>query len=72
MVKRISEGRESVSDEERSGWPAKCSSEENVAKILQIVSENLWMTVGSTEEQGNINRNKVRKILTEDLDMREV
>ena len=39
-VKRFSEGRESVTDEERSGRPATSRTEENIAKIRQIVCEN--------------------------------
>ena len=71
-VKRFSEGRESVTDEERSGWPATSRTEENIAKIHQIVRENRRLTVKSIEEQVNIDREAVRKILTEDLDMRKV
>ena len=36
-VKRFSEGRESVTDEERSGRPATSRTEEKMAKIRQIV-----------------------------------
>ena len=39
-VKRFSEGRESVTDEQRSGWPATSRTEENIAKVHQIVREN--------------------------------
>jgi len=39
-VKRFSEGRESVTDEERSGRPATSRTEENIAKVLQIVRKN--------------------------------
>jgi len=39
-VKRFSEGRESVTGEERSGRPATSRTEENIAKIRQIVREN--------------------------------
>ena len=35
-MKRFSEGRESVTDEERSGWPATSVTEENIAKVHQI------------------------------------
>jgi len=35
-VKRFSEGRESVADEERSGLPATRRTEENIAKVRQI------------------------------------
>jgi len=71
-VKRFSEGRESVTDEERSRWPATSRTEENIAKVCQIMRENHQLTVRSIAEQVNIDRETVRKILTEDLDMREV
>jgi len=71
-VKRFSEGRESVTDEERSGRPATSKTEENIAKVRQIVRENCRLTLRSISEQVNINRETVRKILTEDLDMRKV
>jgi len=36
-VKRFSEGRESVTDEERSGRPATSRTEENIANVRQIL-----------------------------------
>jgi DNA-directed RNA polymerase sigma subunit (sigma70/sigma32) len=36
------------------------------------VRENRRLTVGSIAEQVNIHRERVRKLLTEDLDMRKV
>jgi len=36
------------------------------------VRENCWLTVRSIAEQVNTNRETVRKILTEDLDIRKV
>jgi len=71
-VKRFSEGRESVTDEERSGRTLTSRTDENIVKILQIVCENRQLTVRSTAEQVNINRETVRKVLIEDLDMRKV
>ena len=71
-VKRFSEGRESVTEEERSGRPATSRTEENIAKVRQTLCENRRLTVRSTAEQVNIDRETVRKILTEDLDMRNV
>jgi len=71
-VKRFSEGRESVTDEERSGRPATSRTEENTAKSRQILRENRRLTVRSIAEQVNIDRETVRKILTENLDMRKV
>jgi predicted transcriptional regulator len=71
-VKRFCEGRGSVTDEERSGRPATSRTEDNIAKVRQIVRENRRMTVMSIAEQVNIDRETIRKILTEDLDMRKV
>ena len=71
-MERFSEGRESVTDEARSVWPATSRTEENIAKVLQIARENRQLTVRSIVEQVNIDRETVRKILTEDLDIRKV
>jgi len=71
-VKRFSEGRESVTDEERSGRPATSRTEENIANVRPILRENRRLTVRSIAELVNIDRETVRKILTEDLDMRKV
>ena len=48
------------------------TTEENSANVRQIVCENRLLTVRSIAEQVNIDRETVRKILTEDLDMRKV
>jgi len=72
MGETFSAGRESVTDEERSGQPATNRTEENTAKVRQILRENRWLTVISIAEQVNIDRETVRKILTEDIDMRKV
>jgi len=62
-VKRFYEGRESVTDEERSGRPATTRTEENIAKIRQIVRDHRRLTVRSRAEQVNIDRETARKIL---------
>ena len=71
-VKCFSEQRESVTDEERSGRTATSRTEENTAKVRQIVRENRRLIVRCIAEQVNIDRETVRKIFTEDLDMRKV
>jgi energy-converting hydrogenase A subunit M len=43
-----------------------------IAKIPQVLRENRRLTVRSITEQVNIDRETVRKILTEDLDIRNV
>jgi predicted HTH transcriptional regulator len=67
-VKRFSEGRE-VPLIKRDQDGQQQTTEEN-GKICQIVHENHQLTVRSIAEQVNIDRETVRKILTEDLDMR--
>jgi transposase len=57
-VTRTSEGIERVTDEERSGRSATCRTEENDAKLCQIVRQNHWLTVGNIAEQVNIDRER--------------
>ena len=61
LVKRFSEGRESVTDEGRSGRPATSRTERNIAKVRQIVRENRRLTVRNIAQQVNIDRETVRK-----------
>jgi hypothetical protein len=70
-VTRFSEGRESATDEESSGRPATSRTEENIAKVGQIVRENRRLP-GSIAERANFDRETIRKNLTADLDMRKV
>ena len=71
-MKSFSEGRECVTDEERSGRPLTSRTEKSIANFRQIVRQNRRLTVRSKAEQVNIDRETVMKILTEDLDMRKV
>jgi len=49
----------------KQNWRKHCKNSSNCAR-------NRWLTVRSIAEQVNIDRGTVRKILTEDLDMRKV
>ena len=53
-VKRFSEGRESVTEEESSELPATNRTEENIVNIGQIVRENRRLTLRSIAEQLHI------------------
>jgi predicted HTH transcriptional regulator len=72
-VTRFSDGRD---DEELMKRNQDSQQQAELKKTLQkfaiIVHENRRLTVRSTAEQANIDRETVRKILTEDLDMRKV
>jgi hypothetical protein len=54
-VTSFSEGRESVINEETSGWPAVSRTEENIEEVCQIVCENRWLTVRGITEQADID-----------------
>jgi len=56
-VKRFSEGRESVTYEDRSGQPATSRTEENIAKIRQIVHENRQLTQEHSRASEHQQRN---------------
>jgi len=62
-MRRFSEGRESVTDEESSGRPTTSRTEENIAKVRQILRENRRLTVRSIAEQVKTERETVRKNL---------
>ncbi|PNF25793.1 hypothetical protein B7P43_G11748 [Cryptotermes secundus] len=60
-VTRFSEGRESFTGQERSGWPAVSRTEENIVKVCQIVRENRQLTFRSIAEQALLP--KIKQIL---------
>jgi predicted transposase YdaD len=61
---------EKVSPTERDhDGPLQAAEKKILQKIRQIVRENLRLTVRSIAEEVNIDRETVRKLLTEDLDM---
>jgi hypothetical protein len=53
---RFSEGRESVTNEERSGQPAMSRTEENIPRVHQTAHENHRLTITSIAEEANIDR----------------
>ena len=71
-VKRFPEGRESVTDEERSGRPTTSRIEE---KKLKSSSKCAWKSSADCQERSRASehdRETVKKILTEYLDIRKV
>jgi hypothetical protein len=53
---RFSERGEGFTDKESTGRPATSRTEENFAKVLQIMSEHRRLTLGFTAEQADIDR----------------
>ncbi|PNF22781.1 hypothetical protein B7P43_G02526 [Cryptotermes secundus] len=50
LVTRFSEGRESDTDEDRSGRPTTSRTEENIAKVCQLLRENCRLTIRNIAE----------------------
>jgi hypothetical protein len=71
-IKVLKEGREDVKDNERTGHPKAHQTDENVKKVWKLVHSNRRLSVRMTAEELNLDREIVRKILTEDLGMRKV
>ncbi|GFV27174.1 uncharacterized protein TNCV_2123901 [Trichonephila clavipes] len=53
---RFREGRESVSDNLRSGKSATFDSEENIEKVMKLIIKNPRLTVRMIADKQNINR----------------
>jgi len=54
----FSEGRESVTDEKRSGRPATSRTAENIVKVRQILRENRRLNDRSIAEQVDIEQRR--------------
>ncbi|XP_050520575.1 protein GVQW3-like [Daktulosphaira vitifoliae] len=70
--KRYCNEREYVEDDDRSGRPITCSTNENVEKIDKIIRQERRFSVRAVAEMVNIDRESVRKILVENLNMKKV
>jgi hypothetical protein len=70
-VTRLSEGRASATDAGGSGRPATSRTEENIAKVRQIKREKS-SAVCQEHSRASELRQRNKKILTGDLDMRKV
>jgi hypothetical protein len=69
--KRFKEGQEDVKDDERTGCPKTHRTDENV-EVRKLVRSDRRLSVRMMAEELNLDRETVRKILTEDLGMRKV
>ena len=58
--KAFSEGRESIKDEPRSGWPSTSKTDNNVEKVRALVRSDLWLTVRMIASELNLNHSTVQ------------
>ncbi|KAM6172859.1 protein GVQW3 isoform 1-T1 [Erethizon dorsatum] len=70
--RRFKEGREDVRDDARSGRPVTHRTDENIQKVKNLVCSNRQLTVRMMAEELNLDKETVRLILKENLNMRKV
>lgn len=70
--KRFKEGRKDVRDDARSGRPVTHRTDENIQKVKDLVCSNRQLTVRMMAEELNLDKETVRLILKENLNMRKV
>jgi len=68
--KMFSEGRNIVEDEQRSGRPSTTRTSGNTERLRELVRSNRRLTVKMIADEVNVTREAVRRILTEELWMR--
>ena len=54
--KRFKEGRTSVDDDPRSGRPSTSKTDDNVAKVLEVIRSNRRLTVREIAEEVSISK----------------
>ncbi|KAM7236005.1 hypothetical protein CapIbe_013191 [Capra ibex] len=70
--KRFKKGREDIRDDARSGRPVTHRTDENIKKVKDLVCSNRQLTVRMMAEELNLDKETVRLILKENLNMRKV
>ena len=72
MHKMLSEGRTIVEDEQRSGQPSTTRTSDNTTRVWELVRSDRRLTVKMIADEVNVNREAVRRILTEELGMGKI
>ena len=69
--KMFSEGK-TIVENERSGRPSTTLTSDNTARVRELVRSDRRLTVNMIADEVNVNREAVRRILTEELGMRKI
>jgi transposase len=70
--KRFREGREEVEDKQRVGRPCSSKTDDKILKINEIVRNDRRLSIPKIAEMVNINKETVRQILHDNLNMTKV
>ena len=71
-VRRFNDGRESIENDPRVGWPFFVLTEKNVATVKKLIEEDARYTMQDIEELSGIHPSSVLKILRERLGLRKI
>jgi len=70
--KRFKGGRTSVHDDPRSGRSSTSKTDDNVAKVREVIRSNRRLTVRDVAEEVSISKTVCHEILTENLSMHRI
>ena len=66
------EGRESMKDDDCPGRPRTAVTDDNIEKVRDVTQRDRRLGVRAVAEEVNLDRESVRQILREELNMRKV
>ncbi|GFV15654.1 mariner Mos1 transposase [Trichonephila clavipes] len=70
--KRFKDGRQDVEDDSRPGRPSTSKTDENVEKVACLIRSDRRLSIRAIAETVNINKECVRQILHDNLNMQKV
>ncbi|GFX00422.1 protein GVQW3 [Trichonephila clavipes] len=70
--KRFKDGRQDVEDDSRPGHPSTSKTDENVEKVASLIRSDRRLSIRAIAETVNIDKECVRQILHDNLNMRKV
>ena len=70
--RRFKDGREHLTDDERSGRPREAVNESNIEKVRQFIKNESKSSVRYMEMELNLSATSIYRILTEHLGLRRV
>lgn len=71
-AKRFKEGRESLDDDPREGAPVTSCTAANVDRLRALITSDRHLNIRALSAQLNINKESVRKMLHDNLNMRKI
>jgi len=70
--KRFSEGRENMKNDDLPGCPRTAVTDDNIEKVQDVIRKGPRLGVRAVAEEVSLDRESVRRILMEELNMRKV